>query len=246
MKLEYVDSHARVNVRDTGVGIRAEFLPHIFERFYQVGGDRGRRGLGLGLAIVRHIVEMHGGRIEAASRGEGRGATFTVTLPLMTAETKDTTRRSTDIDAAPFGCPTTLDAVRVFVVDDNEDARRTTTMVLEAHGARVEQAGSCAEAMDLMSEETAPRWEVLVFDIGMPEADGYELIRRVRSLDAERGGSLPALALTAHAGAEDARRCLAAGYQAHLPKPVEPGELVASVARLAGREGAAVSAQGGV
>lgn len=245
VRLEHVNSYARISVSDTGIGIHQEILPRIFDRFYQVSEQSGERGLGLGLAIVRHLVEMHGGRVEAASPGEGRGATFTVNLPLMIAqsETSNAERERTIIEGATFDCPAALGDVRILVVDDNEDARQITTMVLESCGAQVEQAASCAEAMSLMMEETAPRWEVLVFDIGMPEADGYELMRRVRSLNAEQGGSLPALALTAYAGKEDSQRCFAVGYQAYLAKPVEPGVLVETIARLAGRADKTLSAK---
>jgi PAS domain S-box-containing protein len=230
-----------IEVRDTGQGIPREFLPHVFDRFRQADQSttRAHGGLGLGLSIVRHLVELHGGSVRAESAGEGLGAAFAVTLPLASA-LEDTgpaaAARPTDDDDS--GTPAAsepsirLDGLRVLVVDDEPDTRELLKFGLSRCGARVSAASTATEALKAIAEELP---EVLISDIGMPEADGYELIRRVRSLPAERGGETPAVALTAYARSEDRQRALKAGYQLHVSKPVELAELVAAVSSLARR-----------
>jgi len=219
------NGHIEVRVVDTGQGISAAFLPHVFERFRQADGATTRRhtGLGLGLAIVRQIVELHGGTVDAASQGEGRGATFTVRLPMSVVEAR------ADQSAAMPRLPR-LDALRILVVDDNTDGRALTSLVLTQAGASVKAAASVREALQMLDGE---RPDVLVSDIGLPDEDGFGLIRRIRQHEAEHGGFLPAVALTGYARPEDRDRSLAAGYQAHVPKPVDPAELAAAIATIA-------------
>ncbi|HYR95465.1 MAG TPA: ATP-binding protein [Candidatus Binatus sp.] len=231
VRLRRVNSHVEVVMRDTGQGIAAEFLPFVFEPFRQGEGmtTRSHGGLGLGLALVRNLVELHGGKIEAASAGEGRGATFTVTLPLMSGGLVATHGHLADPAARQVSFPE-LGGVHVLVIDDDPDAREVLTTVLEYCGARVTAASSVADALQAL-EDGAP--DVLVSDIAMPGADGYELIRRVRESGVEDIRRVPAVALTAHAGEEDRWRALRAGFQTHVAKPVEPGELATVVANLA-------------
>jgi CheY-like chemotaxis protein/two-component sensor histidine kinase len=239
VSLLHEGTHAQITVSDTGIGIDPAFVPHIFERFRQADASTTRRygGLGLGLAIVRHLVELLGGTVEVASAGKDQGASFTVKLPLSM-------RQSEIVAGAPppaIGCrgswasgddPVDLTGVRVLVVDDEPDARELIGRILAEHHMEVRTAGSAAEALAAFDEG----WPmVLVSDISMPEEDGYALIRRVRRLPQERGGSVPALALTAFARAEDRARAISEGYQMHLTKPVKPWELLAYVSRLAGR-----------
>jgi CheY-like chemotaxis protein len=226
--LRRVGSSVHIGVTDTGVGIRREILPFVFDRFRQ--GDssttRAYGGLGLGLAVVRHLVELHGGTVHADSAGEARGATFSVTLPIAAALAVP--GRQTEQLLQPLGRePLDVKGLRVLVVDDEADARDLVTYILEASGMAVTSASSVAEALDLIG---AVNPHVLVADIGMPDADGYALISAVRA----RGVHVPALALTAYARVEDRRRALAAGFQAHVVKPVEPGDLVKLIAELAG------------
>jgi signal transduction histidine kinase/ActR/RegA family two-component response regulator len=232
VRLRRVDSQAELAVSDTGAGISAEFLPHVFERFRQADGPSGRAqgGLGLGLAIVRHLVELHGGTVHADSPGEGQGATFTLKLPLAAVRVA-----VSGIEGVPLEGPLVLAGVRALVVEDEADARELLRTVLEASGAVVTAAGSVAEALEALERD---RPEVLVSDIAMPGDDGYALIRKVRALPPERGGRLPAVAVTAHARAQERTRALVAGFQLHVPKPVEPAELVAVVASLLGRTAA--------
>jgi PAS domain S-box-containing protein len=240
VRLERVNSHIEIAVSDTGSGISSNFLPHVFDRFRQADQSTTREygGLGLGLAIVRHLVELHGGTVRAESHGENQGSTFTVMLPLLTVYQTD---RETErvhpkaSDAPPLAdCPERLDGLTVLVVDDEADTRELLSVVLTRCGAQVLTADSAAQAHDLL-ERLRP--DILVSDIGMPGEDGYELIRRIRSLPVEKGGRIPAVALTAYARTEDRLRVLRSGYQMHLPKPVEVSELVAIVANLAGRAG---------
>jgi len=236
VSLERVHSHVEIRVSDTGIGIAPEFLPHVFERFRQADGStkRARGGLGLGLSIARDLVALHGGTIEAASPGTGRGATFTVKLPLMSVlmePVRDSRRDPAARRGAGFDCPPALDGLRVLVVDDEPDAVEIITAVLTACRAEVSAAASAAEALEVLR---AWRPDVLVSDIGMPEVDGYELIRRVRAIESE-AGRIPAAALTAYVRDGDRRSALEAGFQVHLPKPVEPAELVRVVAGLAGQ-----------
>jgi PAS domain S-box-containing protein len=241
VRLERVDSHVEIVVSDTGAGIPADVLPHVFERFRQADSSTTRKhgGLGLGLAIVRHLVEMHGGTVQAESEGEGQGATFTVMLPLIATRSVRVRPEAprvhpTASDTVAFDCPSELVGLHVLVVDDEEDARSLITAVLEKCEARVTAVASAAEALIALREL---RPDVLLSDLGMPEEDGYSLIARVRALPAAQGGLTPAAALTAYARVEDRMRVLRSGFQIHLPKPVEPAELVAVIANLAGRVG---------
>jgi signal transduction histidine kinase len=224
---------AVVTVTDTGAGISPSFLPHVFDRFRQQDGatTRAHGGLGLGLSIVRHLVELHGGTVEASSDGPGQGATFTVTVPVAPLRTDQiVVTAASHIDASIDVTPS-LAGLHVLVVDNEADARALVAAILEGCGARVTTAESAAEAMEQIR---AQRPDVLLSDIAMPGEDGYELIRKLRLLD-RHGPQLPAAALTAFATSGDRARALLAGYQAHLPKPVEPSELAAVVAALAGR-----------
>lgn len=237
--LERVDASARIRVSDTGRGIRPEFLPYVFERFRQGDAQSTRKhgGLGIGLALVRHIVEMHGGTVSAESPGEGLGATFTVTIPL--ARTYQKARRpGTGSSVAAIDksqeCPPRLNDLRVLVVDDDTDTLEFARTVLANCGAHVATATSANEALRLI-EESAP--EVLISDIAMPEMDGYALISQIRRLPANRGGRIPAIALTAYVREEDRMKAYVAGFQTHLPKPIEPHELITVVASFAGRTG---------
>jgi len=235
-------SSALIEVKDTGHGIDPAFLPFVFDRFRQADASTTRQkgGLGLGLAIVRHIVELHGGTVRAHSEGAGRGATFALTLPLKSlgndggeGEAQACSEPLTSGEALRE-CPPALDGLHVLVVDDEEDTLELLRTVLEFCGARVTTARSAASALRAFGEESP---DVLVSDIGMPDMDGYELIRRVRRLRPEEGGRTPALALTAYAREEDRRRAIRAGFQSHLAKPAAPDELAEVVASLAGRTG---------
>jgi CheY-like chemotaxis protein len=222
------DGHAVIQVIDDGAGIAADFLPHVFDRFRQgeTGTTRRQRGLGLGLSIVRHLSELHGGTVRAQSPGEGRGATFTVELPLI--EPAATTRPAPE--PAPVEVAAgSLEHVRVLLVDDDSDAREVLGMVLRHHGAQVCEAAT-AEAAVVAFRRHVP--DVVVSDIGLPDADGYELIRRLRALDVPAAQAAVAVALTGWARSEDRDEALEAGFQAHVVKPIDPIELVALLARL--------------
>jgi signal transduction histidine kinase/ActR/RegA family two-component response regulator len=231
VRLAREGAQVKLSVSDTGRGIPAEFLPHVFDRFRQADSatTRSYGGLGLGLAIVRHLAELHGGEVRAESAGEDRGSTFSVTFPLAQG-------------AAPCSCQPEaetlspnraerLSGVRVLVVDDEQDTRRLISTVIAQSGAEVTACASAGEAL-----ETLKTWRphILMSDIGMPGEDGYALIRQVRALPPERGGRTPAAALTAYARDEDRGRALAAGYQLHIAKPFNPGELLAAVSDLHG------------
>jgi CheY-like chemotaxis protein/two-component sensor histidine kinase len=230
---EQVGSMVRITVSDTGQGIDAEFIPYVFDRFRQaaVPGQTRRKGLGLGLAIVRHLVEAHAGTIEAASDGPGRGATFTVELPVMVGRTVLSTEPARGY---PSGLETTLSltGIRVLVVDDDADARDMLSIALRQYGADVTLTGSVEEALTETSRDCP---DVLVSDIEMPEATGYDLIRQLRQSEDQALRRLPAVALTAYARTEDRVKALIAGFQTHVPKPVEPAELVTVIASLAQR-----------
>ncbi len=239
VRLERVNSHVEILVADNGAGISPEFLPYVFDRFRQLDASTTRRhgGLGLGLAIVRHLVELHGGTVRVKSPGEGEGSTFIVALPLSIAHlTPAEGLRVHPVAEVDDGDPCAEDSsldlrgIRVLVVDDEPDARETLRQILEHCNAEVETVASAAEAVKRV-ESWRP--DVLLSDIGMPGEDGYELIRRVRELPPERGGRTPAAALTAFARGEDRRRALRAGFQMHLAKPVEIQELATVVASLA-------------
>ncbi len=242
--LQRADSHVEVAVSDSGIGIDAGFLPHVFEPFRQATGGPMRRhaGLGLGLSIARHIVELHGGEIVAASEGLTRGTTFTVQFPLLatSSETAEPVRRHpiardtlTELDLGQ------LDGVRVLVVDDEPSASEALVVLFEACGAEAKSAGSAVEALVVFE---AWRPDVLVSDIAMPDEDGYALIRKIRLRTPARGGVVPAVALTAYAKIEDRVTILSAGFQMYLSKPTDPNELVAVVRSLAKRRGLAEQA----
>ena len=237
VRLRRVNSHLQFRVEDTGQGISAEFLPHVFDRFRQADGTttRNHGGLGLGLAIARHLVELHGGAIRAESPGEGLGSTFTVDLPVMDSPPKGgavTAPLDPDAALSPGGCAASLDGLRVLVVEDEADTRELVAFTLSRCGAEVRTCGTAAEALRALAE-WAP--EVLLSDIGLPGTDGYAFIRQVRELPPDSAGRVPAAALTAYAGVEDRQRALAAGFQTHLAKPLDPSELIAVVAKLADR-----------
>ena len=215
------------------MGIDPEHLAHIFSRFGAAHTtSQSQGGLGLGLAIVHHLVGLHGGTVRAESAGPGEGATFTVTLPLTDARASDPSQaRRTEVTPTA-SAPATLAGVRVLVVDDVAESRELLRAILEECGAEVTDAGSVQAALRTL--EQAP-FDVLISDIAMPGDDGYALIRRVRSLPAEHGGQIPAVALTAYARIEDRAAALEAGYHQHAAKPIEPSELSALVAVLAGR-----------
>ena len=238
--VERVDSHVEIGVADSGVGIPPEFLPHLFERFRQADASttRAHGGLGLGLSIVKNLVELHGGTVEVHSAGEGLGTKVAVRLPLMVVQPSrhdsgSLHPHSGEIPLAAFA-PADLAGIRVLVVDDQADARDLLRRVLEDCAAQVVTASTAEEAVRL-AESAQPH--VLVSDIGMPGTDGYELLRLIRALGPERGGRVPAIALTAFARTEDRTRALRAGFLVQVAKPVDPSELVATVASVAGRFG---------
>jgi PAS domain S-box-containing protein len=238
VRLERRDSQVEITISDTGQGIDPELLLHVFDRFRQFDSSSRRRhgGLGLGLSIVRQLVELHGGTVTAESPGAGAGTTFKVILPVKSVQHDLNDVKKTPQPIIEGNNPTesepALNGVRVLVVDDERDSREFVAAALMMRGAEVVSLGSAIEALEEMERQP---FDVLVSDIGMPEMDGYWLINKVRQLPSERGGRIPALALTAYAGIEDRRRVLLAGYQMHVPKPVEPAELTSVVARLAER-----------
>ncbi len=241
VSLARVESHLELTVSDTGQGITPEFLPHVFDRFRQADATTTRAfgGLGLGLAIVRQLVESHGGTVRVASEGEGLGSTFTASLPLaaMRSAVSDTggALERSEFKLPELKCPPELDGLRVLVVDDEADTCELLQVILEGCGAQVKTASSAAAALEAVAEEV---FDVLISDIGMPDEDGYSLIAKVRALGKERGGKVPAAAaLTAYVGEEDRIRVLQSGFQIHVPKPISPSELIAVVANLAGRTG---------
>jgi PAS domain S-box-containing protein len=231
-----VDSSVQLTVSDTGQGVPSSFLPHVFERFSQAEGGPSRRagGLGLGLSIVKHVVEAHGGTVAVFSEGEGKGSEFVVRIPLSPATRRETTRTSNppNPNATTWDCPPELAGIHVLVVDDERDAREMLSNLLEACKARVTTAGSAREALAVLK---AQQPDILVSDIGMPEQDGFALIKQVRALEGGSAARLPAIALTAYARVEDRTRVLLAGFQTHVRKPVEPVELLAVIASLLGR-----------
>jgi len=234
-RLEQTDSNLEITISDTGQGIAAELLPYVFDRFRQSDSSSSRRhgGLGLGLAIVRQLVELHGGTVSVESPGEGEGSTFKVQLPVRSVSHEAGDRANSLARILAEGqskLVPSLDGIHVLVVDDDSDARELVTAVLVASGAQVVSATSAVEALHELARK---RFDVLVSDIGMAEMDGYDLISQVRGLSAECGGRIPAAALTAFAGIEDQKRALSAGYQVHIPKPIAPDELTTAVASLA-------------
>ncbi|MBC7575291.1 MAG: PAS domain S-box protein [Herminiimonas sp.] len=232
--VQRVEDDVEIHVADSGIGISAEFLPHVFDRFRQADASTTRRfgGLGLGLAIVKHLTELHGGSVRVGSPGLGKGTTFSLRLPLRAPSQRES-------DPVAFGCHNTtasgvvdLSGVKVLVVDDEPDTREMIRRTLIETNAVVITTSAADEALSLVQSE---RPHVLVSDIGMPDVDGFELMRRVRALDIGHGGQTPAIALTAFASADDHQRALEAGFRVHVSKPVEATELVATVAEVAGR-----------
>lgn len=233
VQLRHVDDCAEITVSDTGQGISADFLPFAFDRFRQADSTATRihGGIGLGLSIVRHLVELHGGTVTAKSPGHEQGATFIVRLPLAGGQSRESeVIRRADLVSVSSLRLTALEGLRVLVVDDDPDARELLATLLGKCRVDVRAVASAAEALRVIQEQ---RPDVLVCDLAMPEETGYDLIRQIRLLAREHGGNIPAVALTACARAEDRTRALAAGFQAYLTKPVEPAELTAVVASLA-------------
>jgi CheY-like chemotaxis protein/two-component sensor histidine kinase len=231
VRVEHAGATVRIGVSDTGQGIDPEFLPHVFDRFRQGASSSGkarRTGLGLGLAIVRHLVEAHGGSVSASSEGPGLGTTFVVELPVMVGALA--APNETGAYAHRLQTSLSLEGISVLVVDDEQDAREMLQVALRQYGAAVCVAASAEEAERLLMEQAA---DVLVSDIEMPELTGYDLIRRLRRSDRADLRRLPAVALTAYARTEDRMKALLAGFQTHVPKPVEPAELVTVIASLA-------------
>ena len=231
IRIEQEKSHAKVTVKDTGQGIDAEFLPRVFDRFRQADSSTTRSfgGLGLGLAIVRHLVELHGGTVSAESEGVGRGATFFATFPLLT-DRAQSIAYSGEIAASEIR---SLDGLRVLLVDDEAEAREIISTVIGRTGAEVK---TCISASEALLKLTEWRPDVILSDIAMPEEDGYSFIGKVRSLPRDKGGETPAAALSAYARDEDRTQALAAGYQMHIAKPIGASQLVTMVAKLAGRD----------
>ena len=238
VRLERVNSHVEITVTDTGIGIEPAFLPHLFERFSQAdaGANRVHSGLGLGLAISRHLVELQGGRISALSEGPGRGSTFRIELPVRGIEAAVTdeirVHPAASDPAAAWRVPR-LDGIRILVVDDDRDALALSREILEVTGATVTTADSGQDALDKLGNGVA---DVLIADLGMPRMDGFELIARIRASGETAIREIPAAALTAFARSEDRVRAMRSGFEVHLSKPIEPGELMAAAATLARRK----------
>jgi signal transduction histidine kinase/CheY-like chemotaxis protein len=236
VKVQRIDSHVEIVVSDSGVGISKEFLPYVFDRFRQADASTTRihGGLGLGLSIVHQLVDLHGGTASVHSEGEGQGAAFTITLPfvgVINSQKEEATQPAQE-KITPFEGLPSLQGLKVLVVDDEADTREVIREVLKECGSEVILSRSAAEALEAI-EQFKP--DILISDLGMPDEDGYSLISKIRALPAERGGQIPAAALTAYARAEDRMRVLRSGFQFHLPKPVDSAELVTVVASLAGR-----------
>lgn len=237
ISLKTQGANLELTVLDDGPGIPAKFMPYIFEPFRQ--GDaamsRSQKGLGLGLSIVRHLVELHGGNVQAMNRKDGHGALLKVVLPVCAPfatvhEAPHADGALPDESNQAAAPPPSLKGMRVLVVDDEADAREVTSVILERCGAEVKLAASASQAFDLLVREMP---DVLVADIEMPGEDGYSLLRRIRNLPSEKGGQTPAVALTAYAGAQDRAKLLNAGFHRHVPKPIQPMELISVVAILA-------------
>jgi PAS domain S-box-containing protein len=243
VRLARVNSSVEVTVSDTGQGISPDFLPYVFERFRQADQNTTRRqaGLGLGMSITKHLVELHGGTIRVESPGEGQGATFTLRLPVMIVHAPERPPEAADVAGRPNSADedrarpaglVRLDGVHVLVVDDEQDARDLLAAILRQSGATVTAAAGVADALDKL-QSAQP--DLILSDIEMANEDGYSLIRKVRDAEAERGRRIPAIALTAHARSSDRLRALREGFHMHIPKPVEPAELVLAVANLTDR-----------
>jgi CheY-like chemotaxis protein len=237
VRVSYDESYVQISVSDTGPGIDPAFLPHVFERFRQADGSTTRThgGLGLGLAIVRHLVELHGGTITAENRHEGPGAVFSLKLRLPTGELrKETLANVADTFMETEAEPVRLDGLRVLIVDDEDDTLDLVTMELTQHGARATAVSSAKEALELLDKN---EFDLLISDIGMPVMDGYSLIRELRKQEAGKERRVPAVALTAYASVQDRMRAILAGFNTHVAKPVEANELVTVVGGLTGRLG---------
>jgi signal transduction histidine kinase/CheY-like chemotaxis protein len=241
IRLERVNSHVEIIVSDTGKGISKEFLPFVFERFLQADASKSSKygGLGLGLAITRHIVELHGGTVHAHSAGEEKGATFTIKLPLLIIredkrfpEEAGIRRHPTAEETTAYDCLPPIENLRLLVVDDNEDARDLLKTILEKCEAEVATAAFADEAFEILSRG---EFDILISDIEMPNQDGYSLITKIRESEDEKIRLIPAIALTAHARTEDRLRIISAGFDSHIAKPFEPAELIAVIAGLASR-----------
>jgi signal transduction histidine kinase/CheY-like chemotaxis protein len=230
IRLQRLGSDTMIRVTDTGQGIRPDFLPYVFDRFRQAESSTTRQhgGLGLGLSIVRHLVELHGGKVTAHSQGPGRGATFTVTLPLLKLPLN---RAENDLLSPRPGDPPGLHGLRVWIVDDSPTGRRMLKHWLEISGAQVTAMASASEALKSFDESTP---EVLLSDVGMPNMDGYTLMRQVRARGPEHGGNVPAIAVSGYATPEDRERALAAGFQLHMAKPLKLDEVVRAITTLIG------------
>jgi CheY-like chemotaxis protein len=238
VRLRRVGSQAEIIVSDTGAGIAAEFLPHLFERFHQSqvrATTIGQRGLGLGLALVKHLTELHGGTVRAESAGVDQGSRFTVILPVRD-DVRGDAATAPAVTPSKLDRPDDLEGVRILLVEDHPDTRELLTIALQARGANVTAVSSAAETLKAL-QRIQPH--VIVSDIGLNGDDGYELMRQIRVFEAGRGDTTPAVAVTALSGAEDRRRALAAGYQHHLAKPVDAAELARVVAQLVRRRPAA-------
>lgn len=232
VQLRPLDGAVELRVTDTGVGVSPSFLPHIFERFRQQdsGSRRAHGGLGLGLTIVHHIVELHGGHVSASSPGEGLGASFVLHLPREPRPTPPAAPQAR-VDAMPLARPE-LTGLRLLLVEDHEDTRELLRVLLEEQGAQLRAVSSVAEAFDCFREW---RPDLLISDLGLPGEDGYALLQRIRALPVDEGGFTPAIALTAYARAEDRDRALRAGFDLYVPKPIEEAELLSVVAAAAER-----------
>jgi CheY-like chemotaxis protein len=235
--LKCVGETARLTVADTGEGISTEFLPYVFDRFRQAEGSISRKqgGLGLGLAVVRHLVELHGGSIGAQSGGLGHGSLFSVDLP-SAQERRDPARaeeRRREVDRRHSRRGSIrLDGVHVLLVEDDEDSRKLLGTMLKRYGARVTATKSAADAFKAVAGDVP---DLLISDIGIPDEDGYEFIRKLRALPPDKGGRTPAIALTGYASRKDRERALEAGYQQHIAKPIERADMIAAIAALIGR-----------
>jgi CheY-like chemotaxis protein/nitrogen-specific signal transduction histidine kinase len=235
--LNCIESTARLTVSDTGDGISPDFLPYVFDRFRQAEGSISRKqgGLGLGLAVARHLVELHGGTITAESEGLGKGSEFAVDLPLA-QERRDPARaeerrREVERRRSRSGV-VRLDGVHVLLVEDDDDSRKLLGTMLKRYGAKVTSTKSAAEALDVFENEVP---DVIISDIGMPDQDGYQLIRKLRALPVEKGGKIPAIALTGYASRKDRERALRSGYHQHMAKPIEQVDMINAIATLIGR-----------
>jgi CheY-like chemotaxis protein len=234
--LERIDSHIHITVQDSGGGINEEFLPHVFDRFRQADASTSRRhgGLGLGLSIVKNLVELHGGSVRAHSAGENQGATFVVSLPVLTLSPGDRNRTgclATRVEAPPEVSAVELprlDNVRILVVDDEPDGRTVLARILHERGAIATCTDNALLALEALQQHT---FDLLLSDIGMPDTDGYALIKSVRALSSPTQ-RIPAIAVTAYARPEDRQRSLLAGYQMHISKPLDTPELIAAIASL--------------